>query len=292
VNTVAIHPVDAPLCELGEGPIWSTIDQVLYWLDVVGKRIFRLDPRTGRVDTRELPYAPSAIVPRRQGGLLLVTKKGLASLHFDTPDLRSHPVPLVDFGNEVFNDGKCDAQGRLWVGTRDIHTAQPNGSLYRLDPDFTMTRHAKDLVVSNGLAWSPDGSTFYHVDSRPGRIDAYDFDPAQGTPHRRRAFRRYEGADGRPDGCTIDAQGHLWVAEVDSWHIRRYRPDGQLDREIRMPFKRPTSLAFGGPTLRTLYVTSMRFGLTAAELAAQPLAGSLLALDVGVAGCPEPAFGG
>jgi len=282
----------APPTVLGEGPMWSAREQVLYWIDIVGRRLLRLRPADGRVDARELPYAPSAVIPRAAGGLLLVTKKGMATLDFDRPGLDSVPAPLVDFSREVSNDAKCDAAGRIWVGTRDLHGAQPEGGLFRLDPDLSMSRHAQGLVVSNGLAWSPDGRTLYHVDTRPGRIDAYDFDVERGTLAGRRTFLDYTGdAPAVPDGCTVDAEGGLWVAELDGWRLRRYAPDGSLDREIRLPVAKPTSVMFGGPDLATLYVTSMQFGLSEGELAEQPLAGALLALDAGVRGLPEPVFG-
>lgn len=286
--------IDAPQTVLGEGPMWSVREQVLYWIDIVSRRIFRLRPETGQVDVRELPYAPSAVIPRASGGLLIVTKKGMALTDFDSPQLESIAVPLVDFKKEVFNDAKCDSVGRLWVGTRDLHVNEPNGGLFCMHADFSMDRHASGLIVSNGIAWGESGRVMYHVDSRPGRIDAYDFDASAGTLSNRRIFRDYakESATVIPDGCAADAEGGLWVAEVGDWHIRRYAPDGRLDREIRMPFQKPTSVMFGGADLGTLYVTSMRFGLTDEALAGQPLAGSLLQLDVGVRGQPEHVFGG
>lgn len=286
--------VDAPQTVLGEGPMWSVREQSLYWIDIVSRQVLRLRPETGKVESRTLPYAPSAVIPRASGGLLLVTKKGMATLHFDRPELTSLPVALVDFSKEVFNDAKCDSRGRLWVGTRDLHVSQPTAGLFRMDRDLSMHRLASNLVVSNGIAWGEAGRVMYHVDSKPGRIDAYDFDPTEGKLSNRRTFRDYakQGAGAIPDGCVVDAEGGLWVAEVGDWHIRRYAPDGQLVREIRMPFQKPTSVMFGGPDLATLYVTSMRFGLTQAALADQPVAGSLLQLDVGVRGLPEHMFAG
>jgi sugar lactone lactonase YvrE len=294
VRSPNISVVAAPQTVLGEGPMWSAGEQVLYWIDIVGRRILRLTPGTGKVEVRDLPYAPSAVIPRASGGLLLITKKGMATLHFDDPEITSVPVPLVDFSREVFNDAKCDAMGRVWVGTRDFHVREPNGGLFRLDPDFSMQRFGSDLVNSNGIAWADEGRVMYHVDSKPGRIDAYDFDVAEGTLRNRRVFRDYHAnsPQATPDGCTTDAEGYLWVAEVGDWHIRRYAPDGRLDREIEMPFQKPSSVMFGGADLETLYVTSMRFGLTEEALAAQPLAGSLLALDVGVNGRREHVFAG
>lgn len=274
--------------------MWSPSEQVLYWIDIVTRRIFRLRPETGMVDIRDLPYAPSAVIPRASGGLLLVTKKGMAHMDFDQPGIISVPVPLVDFTREVFNDAKCDSAGRLWVGTRDLHVRDPTGSLFCMHTDYTLQRHASGLVVSNGIAWTDRGKIMYHVESKPGRIDAYDFDAEKGTLSNRRVFRDYgkEGATAFPDGCTVDIEGGLWVAEVGDWRIRRYAPDGRLDREIAVPFQKPTSVMFGGADLDTLFVTSMRFGLNEAALADQPLAGSLLQVDVGVRGQREHSFGG
>ncbi|TWG92125.1 sugar lactone lactonase YvrE [Mesorhizobium sp. J18] len=286
--------VDAPACVLGEGPIWSDRDDALYWVDVVAKLIFRFRPSGGEVAIRELPFAPSAIVPRKTGGLLLVTKKGMAILDSFEGALQSIAVPLIDFTREVFNDAACDQAGRLWIGTRDINAREAKGRLYRIDADFDVTVHAEGLVISNGIAWSPDGRTMYHVDSRPGRIDAYDYDPDRGAISARRVFLDYDqpGTAGHPDGCTVDAEGGLWVAEVEGARLARYTPDGRLDREVPLPVSKPTSVMFGGPGLRTLFATSMQFRLSQSELAEQHLAGRLFALDVGVAGLPEPLFAG
>jgi sugar lactone lactonase YvrE len=288
-----IEPIEAPATTLGEGPMWSARDGVLYWIDIVAKRLLRRDT-SGRVTTRELPYAPGALFPRAGGGLLLVTKKGLALMDSFEGEVKSVPVPLVDFTAEIFNDGKCDASGRLWIGTRDIHGKDPKGCLYRIDPDLSMTRHATGFVVSNGMAFSPDGRILYHVDTGPpALIYRYDFDQAAGTVSNRRVFLDYRTiGKARPDGCTVDAQGGLWVAELDVGRIARYTPDGRLDRVIDMPIKRPTSVMFGGLDFGTLYITSMRFGLSEKDLADQPLAGALLTVDAGVNGLPEPEFGG
>lgn len=294
MKQVSISTVNAPLTVLGEGPMWSASQGVLYWIDIVGRCILRLEPESGKVDVRHLPYAPSAVIQRANGGLLLVTKKGMASLSFDGSEIESIPVPLVDFEKEVFNDAKCDSAGRLWVGTRDLHVKDPNGGLFRMDKDFSWHRQGSGFVVSNGIAWSPNNRLMYHVDSKPGRIDVCDFNPDSGTISNRRVLRDYvlKGTSSIPDGCATDAEGGLWVAEVGDWHVRRYTPDGKLDREVRVPVQKPTSVMFGGPDLGTLYVTSMQFGLTADQLATQPLAGSLLKLDVGVKGLPENLFAG
>lgn len=288
-----VHAIEAPATTLGEGPMWSVREGALYWIDIVGKAVFRYRPGTGTVETRILPFAPSALFPARSGGMLLVTKKGLAHFDFIGNAVRSIPSPAVDVTKEVFNDGTCDRHGRLWIGTRDLHASGPAGRLYRMEADHAMTPVAEGFVVSNGIAFSPDGRTLYHTDSRPGRIDRYDFDEAAGTVSNRRVFLDYAGAKGgRPDGCTVDAEGGLWVAEVGGWRIARYRPDGSLDREVRLPVSKPTSVMFGGPDLSTLYITTMRFGLSEDELRDQPWAGSLLHVEPGVRGLEEHEFAG
>ena len=294
MRPVHIGVVNAPLTVLGEGPMWSVAEGVLYWIDIVGRCVLKLSPETGKVDVRPLPYAPSAVIPRASGGLLLVTKKGMATFEFDKSEIHSIPVSIVDFEKEVFNDAKCDSFGRLWVGTRDLHVKEPNGGLFRMDKDFSWQRQGSGFVVSNGIAWSPNGRLMYHVDSKPGRIDECDFDSEHGVVSNRRPWIDYtkNGSTVIPDGCAIDAEGGLWVAEVGDWHVRRYGPDGKLDREIRVPMQKPTSVMFGGPDLRTLFVTSMQFGLTPDQLSAQPQAGALLQLDVGVKGLPENMFAG
>ncbi|TVR07183.1 MAG: SMP-30/gluconolactonase/LRE family protein [Salinarimonadaceae bacterium] len=290
----SLEAIDAPPSALGEGPFWSVRDNALFWVDVVGRLIFRYRPGAGAAETRQLPYAPSAILPFAKGGFLLVTKKGMALFDFDSGAVDSVPVPLVDFSQEVFNDAACDRMGRLWVGTRDKNLAEPKGRLYRMDPDFSMSVHGAGYTVSNGITFSPDSRLMYHVDSRPGRIHLYDYDLASGEITGRSIFLEYAHethGHGHPDGCTVDADGGLWVAEVEGWRVARYLPDGGLDRVIDTPFRKPTSVMFGGDDLATLFVTSMQFGLSETELAEQVLAGRVLAADMGVRGLPEPMFG-
>lgn len=292
--TPPLAAIDSAPSVLGEGPFWSERDEALFWVDVVGRLVFRYRPGAGPAETRQLPFAPSAILPHAQGGFLLVTKKGMALFDFDSGSLESIPVPLVDFSQEVFNDAACDRMGRLWVGTRDKDVSEPKGRLYRVDPDLAMSVHGEGYTVSNGIAFSPDFRRMYHVDSRPGQIHAYDYDMADGTITGRSVFLDYAGGahgDGHPDGCTVDAEGGLWVAEVEGWRIARYLDDGSLDQVIETPFRKPTSVMFGGRDLATLFITSMQFRLSESELAEQTLAGRVLATDVGIRGLPEPVFG-
>ena len=292
MTTGPVAIVGGPLSTLGEGPMWSASEQALYWIDIVGKSVHRLRTATGPVESRSLPYAPAAVFPRSAGGLLLVTKKGLALFDFEANDVQSIPVPNIDFSVEVFNDGRCDRSGRLWIGTRHIERTETKAGLYCLTSDYRFARKASGYVLGNGLAWSPDEKTLYHVDTRLGCVFAYDFDPARGDVANRRTFIRYDAtASGHPDGCAIDSEGGLWIAEVGASRVARYASDGRFDREIRLPVSKPTSVMFGGGDLSTLFVTSMRFGLDDNALAKEPHAGAVLAIAAGVKGMPENLFG-
>jgi sugar lactone lactonase YvrE len=198
-----------------------------------------------------------------------------ASLHTRIPDHR-------------FNDGRCDRQGRFWVGTMHNITRAPEGLLYRLDRERgELIMMKSGICIPNSLAWSPDGRTMYFADSLRYAIFAYDFDVAHGLMSNERTFVETR-PPGFPDGSTVDADGYLWNAEFNAWRVVRYAPDGRIDRVIELPAERPTSCAFGGPNLDILYVTTASQWMTESELAAQPMAGALLAIDAGVRGLPEP----
>ncbi|WP_137180770.1 SMP-30/gluconolactonase/LRE family protein [Roseomonas sp. AR75] len=283
-----IRVASAVRATVGEAPLWSTTERALYWIDGHRRVVFRL--RDGVTEERELPFRPSCLVPDRQGGLVVGYKKGLGRFEFESGRAEQWPLSGVDFSDVSFNDAACDAAGRLWIGTRHAGGHAPVAALYSIGPDLRPVCGRRGLVVSNGIAFSPDGRRMYHADSRPGRVDAYDLDPATGMLGAPQCLIDYTGNGFRPDGCTVDEEGFLWVAEIEGWRIARYAPDGQLDRAIALPVAKPSSLAFGGPGLRTLFVTTISYGLDAAALAAQPAAGCLLALEPGVAGLPEHAF--
>ncbi|MNL27325.1 L-arabinolactonase [compost metagenome] len=173
-----------------------------------------------------------------------------------------------------------------------IDASKQTGALYRIDETGAFERKEGGIIVSNGLGWSPDGRTFYFVDTVPGLIHAYDFNPATGTLSARREFARIPVADGRPDGLAVDAEGGVWCAIWDGWCVRRYLPNGKLDQVIDMPVPRPSSIAFGGPDLSTLFITSARTRLPASTLADAPLSGGLFSCRPGVAGAHISLFGG
>jgi L-arabinonolactonase len=196
---------------------------------------------------------------------------------------------LDTFPNIRFNDSRVDPQGRFWAGTMDDVARGEVGTLYRLDSGHRMTAVLHPIIISNSLAFSPDSRTMYFSDTVSREIWAYDFDSVSGIPSNRRVFANVP-APGTPDGSTVDAEGYLWNAEWDGARMVRYAPDGRVDRIIPMPVRHPTCCTFGGPDLTTLFVTTASLRLSDVERAAQPMAGGLLALEVGIKGVADPAF--
>jgi len=281
-----------PKAVLGEGPLWDPKQGRLSWVDAHAKKLFRLDPARGTAETVDLPHNPGSFALRQDGGLLMAYRNRLALIDPAAEERRVIPTPGIDFARERFNDGICDRRGRFWVGTMDPKLKEPVGSLFRLDPDLSLSKMASGFICSNGIAFSPDDRIIYHTDTGAGCIDAYDFDLATGSIANRRTLIRFGRDEGRPDGCTIDADGHLWVAAITAGKVVRVDPGGRVVDTIALPTMRPTSTMFGGPDLATLFITSMQLGLSPDELAAQPHAGCLFAARLPVPGLAEPRFGG
>lgn len=290
---VAALPGVAP-SQLGESPFWHPAEQALYWCDIAGRALNRFHPASARHTRWPLPGEPGCCAPLAEGGLLLALRQGLVRFEPDSGVLTPLLPAPYDTAVERFNDGKADARGRLWLGTvyepRDCASA----SLY-CHEHGRLERRAGEVTVSNGLAWSPDGRTLYWADTTTHRIDAADFDIESGRLSRRREFARFDRrrpdqplADygGRPDGAAVDAQGGYWVAMYEGARVLRLSPEGRVLGAIALPVRCPTMPCFGGPDLKTLYVTSARHQRPADELEREPLAGCVLQLRVDVPGLP------
>jgi len=282
---VAVHAG----AELGEGPRWDKSTGTLLWVDIPGRTVHRYDPATGRDAAQSVPGVVSLALPRRRGGAVIGLPDGLHLLDGDDPLIAPIESDRTDTRT---NDGACDAAGRLWVGTMALDERSPVAALYRVDPHLGVTTVLTGTTISNGLGWSPSGRDFFFIDSPTRRVDVFDFDPDTGALEGRRRFAAVEVEGAVPDGLAVDAEGGVWVALHGGWGLHCYSPDGELAAVVDLPVARITSCCFGGPELRDLYVTTRREGLSTSELAAQPLAGALLRLDVGVAGLPTHAFAG
>lgn len=279
--------------ELGECPVWSDAEQVLYWIDIYAGRLNRFDPATGANRFWQIGEPIGSFALCRGGRALLALKSGLHRFDLTSGAMSPIASPEAGIPGNRLNDGRCDRQGRFWVGSMadPVDPSTPRGALYRLDPSLMCTKIAEGYFVSNGLAFSPDGRTLYHSDSYPAvrTIWAWDLDPATGTIGNKRVFVDTKGMPGRPDGGAVDADGCYWMAANDGWELVRFTPAGKVDRRIALPVAKPSMIAFGGSRLDTIYVTSIR---PAAGLENQPQAGSLFAVDAGVKGLPEPLFAG
>ena len=274
---------------LGECPLWD--GRELWWVDILGPALRRFDPASGAQRALALPEPIGSFALRRAGGILAAMKSGLYFLNPDDGALECVAQPEPERPRNRFNDGRCDRDGRFWAGSmKDEGPREPAGSLYRLDAGGVCARMRSDLYVPNGLAWSPDGRTMYFSDTHRHVIWAYDFDRASGAISSQRVFA--QGDDLHPDGACVDAEGCVWSCQYGGWRIVRYTPAGKVDRELPLPVANPTCCCFGGAALDTLYVTSATQKLAPAELARQPLAGSVLALRPGVQGVPESRFAG
>ena len=276
---------------LGECPLWDEQGRELWWVDILGPALKRLDLARGTVRALALPEPIGSFALRRNGGVVAAMKSGFYYLDPENGKLDCVARPEPGLPQNRFNDGRCDRDGRFWAGTmKDAGKREPVGALYRLDAGGACTRARENLYVPNGLSWSPDGRTMYFSDTHRHVIWAYDFDRAAGAIFSERVFA--EADDLHPDGACVDAEGCLWSCQYGGWRIVRYTPAGKVERVIALPVANPTCCCFGGAALDTLYVTTATQKLTPDELARQPLAGSVLALRPGVTGLPESRFAG
>lgn len=274
---------------LGECPLWDEREQALWWIDIRRPAIRRLDVASGRIDTWAMPELIGSIAFADDGRLVVAMGDGVSLFDRTTGSLELLARLPVRIDGHRFNDGRCDRQGRFWVGTMHNLTRAPEGVLYRLEGRGELAPVLSGICIPNSLAWSPDGRTMYFADSLRYAIDAYDFDPAEGRMDGRRVFATTQ-PPGFPDGGTVDAEGFLWSAQFNAARVVRHAPDGRIDRVIELPVQRPTACVFGGPGLDVLYITTTSQNMTPEALDAEPLAGALLALEPGVRGLPEPRF--
>ncbi len=275
--------------DLGEGAIWHSQRGLLYWVDIDPGLVHVYDPKTGKDRSVSAGQAVGTVVPRASGGVMLAMAHGFGALDLETGKMTPISDPEKDLPGNRFNDGKCDPAGRFWAGT----LGKSGGSVYRLDPDLSVRKIFGGVKTSNGLAWSLDRRTMYYIDTPTQEVSAFDYDDKSGGITNRRTAVKVPKELGHPDGCTLDADGNLWVAHWDGWNVTCYDPgSGRVLRTVRLPVSRVTSCAFGGADLGTLYITSARTGLSDKDLASQPQAGGLFKFVPGVRGIPAPEFAG
>jgi sugar lactone lactonase YvrE len=277
---------------LGECPVWSVAEQVLYWVDINAPSLNRFDPATGRNVAMPMPASIGCFALRRSGGFVVALRDGFWLASADGALVRKVGDAPYEPAHHRFNDGRCDPQGRFLAGYMNEARDKATAAVVRLDPDFTQTSVIGGLTISNGLAFSPDGRTMYHTDTPTQIVYAYDYDADAGMPANRRVFTRFTADGDRPDGAAVDRDGCYWTALYRGGKVLRIAPDGRVLAAYPVPAMCPTMCAFGGRDLRTLYVTSARQMREPEELARLPQSGGLFAMPVDVPGLPEPAFAG
>ncbi|MCX5233803.1 SMP-30/gluconolactonase/LRE family protein [Streptomyces prunicolor] len=268
---------------LGEGPTWDAAAGRLIWIDILGSRVYTYDPSSGVRTVRVTDQHVGAAKPRVGGGLVLNLRDGIGLVDPDGGFRWLHREPVA--GRRA-NDAAVAPDGALWAGTMRYDEAACGGSLSRVAGDGSVQLILDDVAVSNGAGWSPDGRLMYYIDSPTRRIDVFEY--ADGRVSKRRRFAEVEVGAGFPDGLTVDADGCVWVALWGGSAVRRYTPDGELERVVSLPTSLVTACAFGGADLTDLYVTTARVGLKSPH----PVAGSLLVVPGAGKGLAQPAFGG
>lgn len=277
---------------LGECPVWSASERVLYWVDINAPALYRFEPATGRNAAMPMPESIGCFALRRSGGFVVALRGGMWLARRDGSLERKVAEAPYDPAHHRFNDGRCDAAGRFFVGSMNEKRDANSAALYRMDPDFRLTPVLSNLMISNGLAWSPDGRTMYSADTPTHVIRAFDYDAATGTPTSPRVFAHWTGETDRPDGGAVDSAGNYWTAFYRGGKVVKLSPGGLVLAEYPTPAMCPTMCAFGGADLRTLYVTSARQMRDADELARLPQSGGIFAMAVDTPGLPEPQFAG
>ena len=290
-NAEVVHAAEAAL---GEGCVWSPIENLLIWVDITGKAVHRFDHATGQpVSVWRYPQSVGNAALRASGGLALGLGASVALTDRVGAIETVIELPGEPASNRA-NDGAVDPAGRLFQGTMsDTDPGAPVAALHRVDADGSARRVLSDVSISNGMGWSPDGATMYYIDTLTFRVDRFDYDPDTGELEGRRPFLTFDGSTGGPDGMTVDAEGCLWVAFFGGYHVQRFSPDGErLETVVTPSAPQTTCCCFGGPDLDTLYITTARDPIAGVSTEGEPNSGALFAADVGAVGLPTNLFAG
>lgn len=278
--------------KLGEGSIWDKHNNLLYWVDIEGKYVYKYNYFDRTNTAYQLMERPGTVVPYEGSSVLIATEKGIGIFDFSIPDFKEYILKTPDFieNNLRFNDGKCDSKGRFWVGTMHLKAKKNAGSLYLLN-NIKLETKVNPTTISNGLAWSHDNLTMYYIDTTSSCVLAFDYDIETGSISNERVAIEINPELGYPDGMTMDAEGMLWIALWDGYAVARFNPiSGKLLTKIEVPAPKVTSCAFGGEDLQTLFITTARVDMSEKDLEQYPLSGSLFYVQPGVKGIASNRF--
>lgn len=269
---------------IGEGPVWHAARNSFFWVDIEGKKLHEMSWANKQVQVWQMPQRIGMVAVAEDGNLIVALQDGLAKF-----DLKIAAIDwLIDIEKDLVtnraNDGKCDSEGRLWLGTMDVEASPNTGALYCVDGN-NITQQLHSLTIANGMAWSLDDKCFYFIDSLQRKIDAYLFDATIGTIHSKRTAVEVPETMGMPDGMCIDEEGMLWVAHWGGYCVARWNPEtGKLLCRIELPVPQVSSCVFGGENLDELFITTARAGLSENELLKYPASGHVFVAELGVQG--------
>lgn len=290
--------------QLSESPFWHSQEKMLYWVDILGKKILRANINVGTVESWTMPSEPGCIAPANSGGLVIALRHGVFRARAWGGALELIAKLPYDCNTVRANDGKCDVLGRFWIGTIDETKARRAAELFSLDcrsEGAVIARQVGDALTANGLAWSPQGTTLYWADTPAHVVHAWNFEAPDNRLSHRRVHLKFDAKPanwsfsdssymGRPDGAAVDAAGNYWVAMFEGRRVCCFSPAGELLHELETPLQCPTMPCFGGEDLKTLYITSARHGRSEAELAQFPDSGSVFFTSVETPGLPVNFF--
>ncbi|RWZ58097.1 SMP-30/gluconolactonase/LRE family protein [Halobacillus fulvus] len=278
---------------LGEGPCWNAQEERLYWIDILGRNLHRFDPVRNEHDSVHVEQQPGTLAPREQGGVIVAMEKGIYFYNWMSENLDPVADPEKHLPNNRFNDGKCDPAGRFWAGTMAQDETSGQGTLYCLESDLSLHEKIKGVSISNGIAWSPDHSFMYYIDTPTEQIVRYEFDVTSGAIQNPVPVINFKDEKGFPDGMTIDEEGMLWIAHWGGAAVTCWNPEsGERLERIDVPALNVTSCVFGGKDLNELYITTARKGMSEQDLEAYPLSGGLFKVRTDRKGSPTYSFSG
>jgi sugar lactone lactonase YvrE len=285
--TPSIRHYTVPGLRVGEGAFWHEIENALYFVDILGPILFRLHPESDTLTSWPMPSAIGSFGLCKDGRAIVALRTGIFFYDFASGAFEEVAHPEADLPGNRLNDGKIGPDGRFWVGSMDDRPEkEATASLYRVDHDGRCTREVEGLIISNGLAWSPDGRTLYHSDTRHRFLQAFDYDLGTGALSRQRVIRHFDNEQGRPDGAAMDVEGCYWSAGVSAGVINRIAPDGTILERYELPIAAPTMPCFGGADYKTLFVTSLQ-----SDRLGTDQKGSVISFRVEVAGTAGSLFG-
>lgn len=278
--------------QLGEGAIWDSQTQLLYWVDINGKTVNIYNPTEKTNTCFNVFKRPGTVIPIDSENVLVALEDGLVTLNIKTGKIVYQlQTPQFETNSLRFNDGKCDKNGRFWVGTMDLNAKKEAGVLYSLQNNFILKPEVSKTTISNGITWNADDTKMYYIDTTTSHISCFDYDLLTGNIKNRTEIVTINPNLGYPDGMTIDNKGMLWVALWDGFAVACFNPNtGEMLHKINIPAPKITSCAFGGPNLDVLYITTARVDMSVDELEKYPLSGSLFYAKTGTVGVEANAF--